>query len=208
MTMATNYTCEFRQFLISKGYNVDKLEDIPIQSRQMDFSGVAVKDKPGEDGKTIQAFALMSDAARCRHRLYPFYRTHPWKNNGSLYPSCSIACKDDNGEWKVYNAHNTTMKRDSDYLDYDNALSRFKKRMDAAPARELNTRAKITCWILAAIFSLYLIARIAFPCRALPLDRDIVTMSLLITVLILLPTLLPLIKSISFFGIDLIIGRE
>lgn len=206
--MTTNYTCEFRQFLISKGYKASILEDIPIQSRQMDFSGVAVKDKSGEDGKTIQAFALMSDAARRCHRLYPFYRTHRWDKNGSLYPSCSIASMDEKGEWKVYDAHNSALERNSDYLDYDNALSRFKKRMDVEPARELNARATITCWILAAIFSLYLIARIAFPSFTLPLDGDIVMMSILIAVLILLPTLLPLIKSISFFGIDLIIGRE
>lgn len=206
--MTTNYTCDFRQFLISMGYNANNLEDIHIQSRQMDFSGVAVKDKPGENGKYIQAFAIMSEAARSRHRLFPFYRTRTWKNNGSLYPSCSIACKGDNGEWKVYDAHNSGKERDSDYLDYDNALSRFKKRMDVEPAKELNARATITCWILAAIFSLYLIARIAFPSLALPLDGDIVMMSILVAVLILLPTLLPLIKSISFFGIDLIIGRE
>lgn len=206
--MVADYTCKFRQFLKSKGYKTDCLDDCHIKSRQMDFFGVTVKDRPGEEGKTIQAFALMSDAARSRHRLFPFYRTHPWKNNGSIYPSCSIACMDDNGDWKVYDAHNSAKERDPDYLDYDNALSRFKKRMDAAPARELNARATITCWVLAAVFSFYLIARIAFPCLRLPLDRDIVTMSILIAILILLPTMLPLIKSISFFGIDLIISRE
>lgn len=202
-----DYTCSFCTFLQQKGYKETCIDDsIIIKSRQLTFSGVAVK---GDDGKIIQAFALMSDKARRLHNLYPFYRTHRWgAKNGNTYPSCSIACKGDDGEWRIYDAHNSRQERNADYLDYDNALARFRKRLEAAPARELNFRAQITCWILAGLLSAYLIVRTIWPSLGLPLDGDVVVMFILIVVLILLPTFLPLFKSISFFGIDLIIGRD
>lgn len=206
--MKQEYVHNFILFLESKGYDAKYIAELPIKSRQLDFSGVAIKDKVGPNGKIIQAFALMSDSTRCLHHLYPFYRTMHWENNGNIYPSCSVACLDKKGDWKIYDANDTRRDRPDEYLNYENALSRFKSRINAAPARELNQKAKITSWVLAGVFLCYLIARIAFPHLDLPLDANMVTFSIVISALILLPTVLPLIKSISFFGIDLIIGNE
>lgn len=206
--MSTDYTHLFRKYLVSMGYDESILEDVHIQSRQLDFNGVAVKDKNEKDGKTIQAFALMSDKVRCSHHVYPFYRTMRWKNNGTIMPSCSVASMDKEGNWTIYDARNTYKQRSEDYIDYHNALSRFRKRIDAAPARALYKRVYITSWLLALLLLLYLSARVVWPCLGIPLDGEMVTMFILISVLSLLPTLLPLIKSISFFGIDLIIGKD
>ncbi len=153
----SNYLCDFQEYLRKKGYKEARLDKIIIKSRQLTFSGVVVKDA---DGRIIQAFVLMSEKERLLHRVYPFYRTHRWgMKNGATYPSCSIACKDDDGEWRIYDAHVSTRERNADYLDYDSAVERFWKRQDVAPARELNLRAKITCWILAGLLSVYLVVR-------------------------------------------------
>ena len=204
-----NYVKDFCTFLTEKGYKEECLEEIPVQSRQLDFAGVAVKDKSGKDGKVVQAFALMSNKARTLHHVYPFYRTHKWgKNNGDTFPSCSIACQDEKGEWKIYDARESARERTPEYLDFDGAVARFNKRIGAEPARELNKMVKTVCWSLATLFAIYLILRIVFPSIALPLDSDIILLFILISALILLPLLLPLVKSLSFYGIDVIIGKE
>lgn len=110
-----DYTKEFCNYLISCGYPVEKLEIVEkILSRGLSFSGVKVLDDNKKTPTVIQVFALMSDRERQSHHLYPFYRTMNWGET-KIKPSCSIATRSRNGSWDIYNAHNSSEKRNSHY---------------------------------------------------------------------------------------------
>lgn len=201
-----DYLSSFHDYLTAHSYPEKNLEDIIIKSRQLTFHGVAVKN---DAGQVIQAFALMGDDTRVKHRLYPFYRTRNWgKGNGNVFPSCSVATQGADGTWTVYDAHDTSKERNEDYLDYNAAVKRFQNRVDAEPGRVFNRQTKVTCWVLAALLLVYFAARLLWPSLSLPLDTTTILLFALVSVLVLLPSLIPFLKSLSFFGIDLIFGKD
>ena len=202
-----NYSSEFINYLVKKGYEKPLLKTQKIKSRGDMYDGVIVGEK---DRKTtvIQAFALMSDKDRRKHRLYPFYRTQPWgEANTSVYPSCSIATREINGEWSIYNAHDSSQKRDSDYLNYGLALERFHRRMKAEPIRSMGSSFKYISWSLATFLGVYYILTKIFPGQLPVIDGSTVTLFAVIIVLILLPILIPFIKGISVFGIEVFFNK-
>ncbi len=205
-----SYTDSFISFLSeNKGYDPDLLSKVEIKSRGLEFSGVKVCDKKGKDAVAVQVFALMSEKARQMHRLYPFYRTQKWgENNENVYPSCSIAVRNDDGCWNIYDAHDSGRKRDPSYLNHTLAVDRYYARKDSKPIRDIGEQIKWICWVLACVFAVYLILRQVFPDWSMPLDGGIVSVFILIAVLILLPLIIPYLEGISFFGIDLIIRKH
>ena len=204
-----SYTDSFISFLSEKKeYDRELLSKVEIQSRGLDFSGVKVCDKKGNDAVVIQVFALMSEKERQMHKLYPFYRTQKWgANNEYIYPSCSIAVQNEDGSWRIYDAHDSRRMRDASYLNHSLAVNRYYARKDSKPIRDIGGQIKCICWVLAGILAVYLILRQIFPGWSLPLDGGAVSVFILISVLILLPLIIPYLEGISFFGIDLILRK-
>lgn len=193
----------FIEYLVDQGYDRKALKYKEIKTRGLDVDGVIVFDKRGKDACVIQAFALMSDKERTSHRLFPFYRTMDWgKNNENVNPACSIATRDDEGSWTIYNAHNSRMRRDEDYLNYDLAQKRFRKRIDVKPVQEIGKALKYSCWGLAFIVAAYFALSLIFPALSFPVDMSVVSLFVLEAVLVVLPMIIPLIKGLSLFGID------
>ena len=204
-----DYTTSFIEFLSEQGYNHKSLKTVCIQSRGLNFAGVQVLDKGGEEACVIQAFALMSDKVRRSHRLFPFYRTRNWsKNNGSVYPSCSIATQNDDGTWAIYDAHDSSKERDRSYLNYDLAVERFYRRADVASVQETGNTLKYISWGLALIIATYFIVSLSFPDLSLPIDITVVSLLGLVAILLLIPLLIPFLKGISLFGIDFFFKNE
>ena len=151
----------------------------------------------------------MSDKVRRSHRLFPFYRTHKWgKNNESVYPSCSIATRNDDGSWTIYDAHDSSKKRDKSYLNYDLAVERFYRRADVASVQETGKTLKYISWGLALIIAAYFIVSLSCPNLSLPIDINIVSLFGLVAILLLLPLLIPFLKGISLFGIDFFFKKD
>lgn len=208
--MKINYIEDFCTYLVNVGkYPKNQLVHFTIKSRGITCDGIKVIDKP-KNGRVIQAFALMSDIVRNMHHVYPFYRTTKWgENNGSLYPSCSIATLDGRGDWKIYDANETKYQRDENsYIDFEKAKLRYEKRINAAPVIELRKKTRAASWSMAGILALYFCLGRAIPSINLPLGGDIVSLFVLIVVLVLLPILIPFIKGVSIFGFDVLFDRE
>lgn len=198
-----SYSTLFIEYLASKGYEQKLLKTVNITSRGLPFSGVKVLDKEGEDASVIQAFALMSDKMRTSHRLFPFYRTHPWgKNNESAKPSCSIATQEKDGSWVIYDAHDSSKVRDKSYLDFNLAVERFYRRADVAPVREIGNAISIVSWVMAFLLITYFVVFLVCPELSLPFDMNVISLFAMVAVLLLLPLLIPFIKGISIFGVD------
>ena len=205
-----NYVELFMDYLVQTGnYPKNQLKVFQVKSRWENCDGIMVYDKP-KNGRVIQAFALMPDNLRTKHHVYPFYRTHKWgENNGSLFPSCSIATMDDEGNWHVYDARETSSARDeSSYISFENAKLRFEKRLNATPAMELRRKTRSIAWTSAAILIAYFISGLAFPSLGLPLSAPVISLFIFIVVLIILPVFIPFITSIKMFGIDVIFGKD
>ena len=209
--MRRDFTQDFCEYLAKTGkYHKNQLIPFTVKSRGITCDGIKVLDKPGEDGRVIQAFALMPDTMRRLHHVYPFYRTTSWgENNGSLYPSCSIATRDDKGNWKTFDARETSfLREESSYIDFEKAKLRYEKRLNAAPVTELRKKTRTASWVSAGILVMYFIVDLIFPSLNLPLGSDVVTLFILVVVLVLLPILIPFIRGISIFGFDVLFGRE
>lgn len=200
----------FKDFLVNKGYPKENLVHFTVNSRGCSFDGIKVFDKNNANGRVIQAFALMSETMRKMHHVYPFYRTTKWgENNGTLFPSCSVATRNEDNTWSVFDAHETKMLRDaSSYIDFEKAILRFDKRLNAEPAVELRKKTRLFSWSSAGIILSYFVLSVACPLLQLPFGYDVVCLFLLVVALVLLPILIPFIRSIRIFGFDVIFGRE
>ncbi len=193
----------FIDYLVDQGYDRKVLKSEKIKTRGLDVDGVIVFEKEGNDARVIQAFALMNDAERTTHRLFPFYRTMDWgRNNETVNPACSIATQNNDGSWTIYDAHNSKMRRDEDYLNYGLAQKRFRKRIDVKPVQEIGKALKYSCWGLAFIVAAYFALSLIFPALSFPVDMSVVSLFVLVAVLVVLPMIIPLTKGLSLFGID------
>ena len=200
---------QFIEYLTKQGYDKKLLRTADILSRGLPFAGVLVYDKDSDDASVIQAFILMSDKVRRSHRIFPFYRTYNWgKNNESVYPSCSIATRNDDGSWSIYDAHDSSRERDKSYLNYDLAVERFYRRADVSSVQETGNTLKFISWGLALILAAYFIVSLSCPDLSLPIDINVVSLFGLVAVLLLLPLLIPFLKGISLFGIDFFFKNE
>ena len=203
------YSTSFFDYLSGLGYERARLKSDTIQSRGLSFAGILVLDKDSDEASVIQAFILMSDKVRRSHRLFPFYRPRNWgKNNGSVYPSCSIATRNADGSWSIYDAHDSSKERDKSYLNYDLAVERFYRRSDVASVQETGHTLKYISWGLALIIAAYFIVSLSCPNISLPIDINVISLFGLVAVLLLLPLLIPFIKGLSIFGIDFFFKNE
>jgi hypothetical protein len=119
----SNLVEEFKDYLVETGnYPRNQLAQFKVNSRWENCDGIMVYDKP-KNCRVIQAFALMSKELRTKHLVYPFYRTRNWgANNGPVFPSCSIATMDEDNNWTIYDARETTRTRDeASYINYEKA---------------------------------------------------------------------------------------
>lgn len=193
----------FIDYLVDQGYDRKVLKSEKIKTRGLDVDGVIVFEKEGNDARVIQAFALMNDAERTTHRLFPFYRTMDWgRNNETVNPACSIATQNNDGSWTIYDAHNSKMRRDEDYLNYGLAQKRFRNRIDVKPVQEIGKALKYSCWGLALIVAAYFVLSLIFPALSFPVDMSVVSLFVLVAVLVVIPMIIPLTKGLSLLGID------
>lgn len=160
------------------------------------------------DGLVIQAFALMRESTRqiIRDKL-PLWQDYVQMagKNISVGPSCSIACRDGENEWNIYNASNKEQQRNDGYIKYKAACKRFFKRWNLAPIQAKEKLVKRTCWIAFSVICAYMALYIILPLRssagiALPLDSSLIMLWGLAITLVLIAILFPAIDSIALPG--------
>ena len=125
--------------------------------------------------------------------------------NISVGPSCSIACRDGENEWNIYNASNKEQQRNDGYIKYKAACKRFFKRWNLAPIQAKEKLVKRTCWIAFSVICAYMALYIILPLRssagiALPLDSSLIMLWGLAITLVLIAILFPAIDSIALPG--------
>ena len=160
------------------------------------------------DGLVIQAFALMRESTRqiIRDKL-PIWQSYVQMagKNVSVGPSCSIACRDGENLWTLYNASNKEQQRNDGYIKYKAARKRFFKRWNSAPIQAKAKLVKRTCWIAFSVICAYMALYIIQPLRssawtALPLDSSLIMLMGLAITLVLIAILFPAIDSITLPG--------
>ena len=167
----------------------------------------------------IQAFILMSDDVRRNQGRYPFYRSYYQRNDyGYLTPpACNIAVYyADTKKWAIYSSSDVKHELESpNFLNYDAAVKRFMNRLTYIGNEKL---AKCVKWLSISLLIaviMYVVAHILSINGLLgdvliPLDSNCVGIISIITVLVLLPPLIPYIRSVTIgnVGVEINQGRK
>lgn len=160
----------------------------------------------------IQAFVLMSPE-QCKiqdKHKFPFYRTYnQWSDSGYLTPpACNVAVYYQD-KWEIHSASDLKVELTSpNFLNYDAAVKRFNKRLGYVGNKKLRRVFKRLSIAYIIIVGLY-IAAYAMSINGLlgdvkiPLNSEVIALLILIMVLLLLPPLIPYVKSITIRGLDI-----
>lgn len=164
-----------------------------------------------DGGFIIQAFVLMDKKDFPSSGKFPFYRTYTQRNTyGYLMPpACNVVSCDSKGKWHIHSASNLRSEiTRTGFLNYKEAANRFEKRLDYFGNAELAKRIKCRaiCSIVAVL--LYVVAHIlslngVLGEAVLPLNTTIMTAFVAIIVLLLLPPLIPYIRSVAIGNVGL-----
>lgn len=164
-----------------------------------------------DDGAIIQAFIVMSEKDIQAIEKFPFYRTYYQRNTYGyiVNPACNIAVhetKDDS--WHIYSANNARHEIcNPEFLNYEKAVKRFKERFDYFGNKELAKEVKYISYISLAVILSYCFIHLLsvngcfFGC-IIPLNEGVVYIMIISIVLLLLPPLIPYIKSVSIKDIN------
>lgn len=169
------------------------------------------------DGYVIQAFVLMSPTHCQEMDKFPFYRIYSqWNDSGYLTPpTCVVAVYiESTKEWEIHNASDLRHEFTStNFLNYNEAVKRFQKRLDYDGNMKLRKTIRCSSIIWLTIVFIYIIAHLLcangiFPWLVIPLNDAVVGIIVIITVLILLPPLIPYVKSFSIKGIGVELNQD
>lgn len=165
-----------------------------------------------EDELIIQAFVLLSED-HCRQLdKFPFYRTYSQRNTyGYLVsPACNVAVYDEkNGKWHFYSPSNLRAELTSaSLLNYDNAKERFEKRFNYLGNEKIWKTIKMLSMVLLCIIVLYVVAHVlsvngCLGAFTLPLDATVVSIFVILMCLLLIPQLIPYIRSLNIGNVGI-----
>jgi hypothetical protein len=209
---------KFIDFLVSQGYPKEVIEcEQSISSQTAKIHGrldvaIIIGDK------IIQAFELKKDAKtkNITRTLQQVGVCDEMMDSVKLSTEIHIVTYDD-GKWWIFSKQEQSWLNAS-ILSFERVAREFyikaykQVKHEVTPIEKPNIKwVRITCWSIAIIALLYLIAYIALyavkSCGKsvwdLPLSLDMISMFAIIGICLLLPTLLPFIKSIKFSAIEL-----
>lgn len=162
----------------------------------------------------IQAFVLMSKNHCSDLVKFPFYRTYSQRNTYGylVLPACNVTVYDESNDiWHVYSANNLRVELSNpSFLNYEKAKERFEKRFNYLGNYELWKRIKMMSIGLLCVVILYVTAHILSINGLLgdfniPLDATSVSIFIIMVCLLLIPPLIPYIRSLTVghVGIEL-----
>ena len=163
------------------------------------------------DGEMIiQAFVLMSETQCEESEKFPFYRTYYFQRNDYGYvipPACNVAVYDEKTKhWDIHSSTDLRLELTSpDFLNYDCAVQRFKKRMYYPGSLKMWKKIRARALFSLIIMVLYITAHVLSLNGSLngwdiPLNASVAGFFIVMIVLLLLPPLMPYIKSIAIKG--------
>lgn len=158
----------------------------------------------------IQAFVLMDDD-QCKEKdKFPFYRSYYFQRNDYGYvipPACNVAVYNTTTKhWDIHGSVDLKLELTSpDFLNYDFAVDRFNKRLYFPGSGKVWKRIIRRAWLSLIIVSMYVVAYILSSNGLLcgfdvPMNASVIGAFIIIVALLLLPPLMPYIKSISIKG--------
>lgn len=166
------------------------------------------------DGAIIQAFVLMSPTHVEQIDKFPFYRTYYQRNEyGTIVtPACNVAVYNEkSGTWDIHSPKDLKHELTSpDLLNYDKAVNRFRKRFNQIGNEKLASILKRLSISAAIIIGLYFIAYVLSENELLfrfviPMNSYVVSIITILLILVIVPSLIPYIKSIGYkdYGVEL-----
>ena len=159
-----------------------------------------------EDELIIQAFLLMSEDHCLQLDKFPFYRTYSQRNTyGYLVtPACNVAVYDEkNDKWHFYSPSNLRVElTGASLLNYDKAKERFEHRFNYLGNEKIWTTIKRLSLVLLCIIVLYVVAHILsvngyLGAFTIPLDATVVSIFVILVCLLIIPQLIPYIRSLN-----------
>ena len=160
----------------------------------------------------IQAFVLMSEKHCSDLVKFPFYRTYSQRNTYGylVLPACNVAVYDESNDiWHIYSANNLRVELSNpSFLNYEKAKERFEKRFNYLGNYELWKIIKRLSIALLCIVVLYAIAHIMsinglLGGLIIPLDATAISFFVILVCLLLLPPLIPYIRSLTVGSVGL-----
>ncbi len=196
----------FKKYLIdTKKYPVEVVSYNTYTYGDDMYPRVEVKDN---NGILIQSFVIMTEVQHSGTPKFPFYRSYNQKNKygNVVNPACFIAVNKDAGQvnWIIYDASDTRLLRNiPTLLDYDQALTRFYKRWESPGNEALYKTLRILSYICMSMMVVYLAAYILSINDRLfgiivPLDANVLSLMAGVVILLLLPPIMPYIKSLTY----------
>ncbi len=160
----------------------------------------------------IQAFVLMSKNHCSDLVKFPFYRTYSQRNTYGylVQPACNVAVYDESNDiWHIYSANNLRVELSNpSFLNYEKAKERFEKRFNYLGNYELWKRIKRMSIALLCIVVLYAIAHIMsinglLGGLIIPLDATAISTFIILVCLLLIPPLIPYIRSLNIGNVGI-----
>ena len=204
----SNHINLFAEHLQSMGYPADAIIKTKYRYDGKDFGRVEIMD----GGFIIQAFVLMRKDSFPTSEKFPFYRTYGQRNTyGYLMPpACNVVTFDEKyNTWHIHNASNLRVEiTRASFLNYEEARKRFERRLDYFGNAELAKTIRCRAIVSIVVVLLYLVAHILSDNGLLghfnlPFDATIMTAFIVVTVLLLLPPLIPYIRSVAIGNVGL-----
>lgn len=213
--MNTKYVDLFVEYLQKDcGYRDSNIRTNTYKYEGKEYGRVEVL----SDGYVIQAFVLMS-AEHCRKldKRFPFYRTYSqWNDYGFLTPpACNVAVfRPELEEWEIHSSSDLRLELTSPtFLNYDAAVERFNRRLAYVGNKKLKSVVSRLSFSFLAIVAIYVTAHIVSANGLLcdfdlPLNSAVISVFVISMILLLLPPLIPYIKSITIKGISLDLNQD
>lgn len=205
----TDYINFFTKYLLSKGYPAETIFKNKYRYDGRDFGRIEVSDG---DGSIIQAFVFMSKENFPPSGKFPFYRTYSQRNiYGYLMPpACNVVTLDEKeNKWHIHNAANLRAEiTRASFLNYEEARKRFERRLDYFGNAELAKTIRCRAGASIVVLLLYMVAHILsvnglLGHFSLPFDVTIMTAFIVVMALLLLPPLIPYIRSVAIGNVGL-----
>ena len=162
----------------------------------------------------IQAFVLMSKDHCLQLDKFPFYRTYSQQNEYGylVQPACNVVVYEGNDTKYIWHIHNASNLRAEvthpGFLNYEKAVNRYRRRFEYLGNKKLYDRIKMLSIILLAVFVLYVVAHILsvngiMGNVSIPLDASIISTFIIVICLLLIPPLMPYIRSLGIGSVGI-----
>lgn len=199
--MSANYTKLFIEHLRDKcKYPAEAIVSSVYKYDGKEYGRVEVYN---EEGIIVQAFVLMSEDQMNGYEKFPFYRTYYQRNRYGyiVNPACNVAVYDGK-EWHFRSSTNLRHEiTQPDFLVYAKAVERFRERFAYLGNRELAQKITKRSFGIIAVIVVYGLAHLisinAHCSIIIPFDSTTIKVALILIALLILPPLIPYIKSIT-----------